>query len=125
MARATRSKPQRGRAAAKAKPAAELVRAFAERGYVRVRAPRTTQQGATSHKGYEVRIPVRDNAAARRLAKLIREVGFRPGKPYTAGTRVVVPVYGRAAVESFARWVRRLDRAKAERIEQKLAASTR
>ncbi len=124
MARAAKAKSTRGKAA-KAKPAAELVRAFSERGYVRVRAPRSSAQGAKSHKGYEVRIPVRDNATVRRLAKMVREVGLRPGKPYTAGRRIVLPIYGRTAVESFARWVRRLNKAKAERIEQKLAAASR
>ncbi len=126
MASAAKARSHRGRVAVtKSKPPAELVRAFSERGYVRVRAPRAAAEGPKSHKGYEVRIPVRDSATARRLAKLVREVGLRPGKPYTAGRRVVLPIYGRVAVESFARWVKRLNRAKAERIEQKLAASTR
>ncbi len=127
-AKAAKRGKQGARQAAKpvGKPNPELVKLFARHGYIRVRTPKPGAAGQQRyHKGYEVRIPVPDKTTARNVAKMLKEIGLRPGKPYQAGKRLVVCVYGRPAAEAFTRWAKRFNREKAARLEEKLAADKR
>lgn len=106
------------------RPDPELVKLFAQHGYIRVRVPKPGAEGKQRYnKGFEVRIPVPDKTTARRVAQMLKDVGLRPGKPYQTGKRLVVCVYGRPAAEAFVRWSKRYNREKAAKLEEKLAAA--
>jgi hypothetical protein len=81
----------------------ELKKRFAERGYVRKPdLDRRTEEGSiTYRKGYEVRLPCDSKAEATRVAKLLRIVELKPGKPFAKGAGFAVPIYGKDAVDWF------------------------
>ena len=83
--------------------ATELRRRFAERGYIRLPdLERREEEGSqTYRKGYEVRLPCDTKTETLRVARLLRIVGLKPGKPFAKGSGFAVPIYGQPAVEWF------------------------
>jgi hypothetical protein len=83
--------------------AVTILRALFKRCAI-VRAPRHERrdEGWKSYKkGHEVRLPV-PHGDARRVVKMVKEVGLRAGKPYRKSSgRTVVPVYGADALRWF------------------------
>ena len=79
-----------------------LAGSFHGSGYVRtVNARLRKKLGQKYKKGYEVRLTARTKTELARLRRMIRTVGFRPGKPYENGSRFVQPIYGKAALDWF------------------------
>ncbi|OHB76189.1 MAG: hypothetical protein A2W31_05805 [Planctomycetes bacterium RBG_16_64_10] len=84
-------------------PARELKSFFERSGYVRL-ADLDRRKELTSRrykKGYEVRIMVWNQDDLRRLRDLLRQVGFKAGRPFRKVNRWAQPVYGKVAVEWF------------------------
>ncbi len=79
----------------------ELLAAFfARNGCVRRPNQRKRRRlGRRYKKGYEVRFLANAEKEHRLLKRLLRELGFKPGKAYVKRTQIVLPVYGKAAVE--------------------------
>lgn len=70
-------------------------------GYARVAdLEKRKQLGSAAYKkGYEVRFVVGTKEELARVRRLLKAAGFDPGKPFLKHTKLVQPVYGRAAVE--------------------------
>ena len=55
---------------------------------------------ATNRHGYEIRLSARPDELAG-LQRLLRRTGFKPGKHFPKGRRLVVPLYGKEQVQRF------------------------
>ena len=55
-------------------------------------------------KGWEVRLTLKTRAELAEARRLLRLVGFSPGRPFDKADQVIQPVYGRLAVEQFLSW---------------------
>ena len=84
------------------KTAAKLAELIPSTGCIRVpNAMRRKREGQAYKMGYEVRLPARTMADLRDLRTLLRDAGFKPGKPYRKGRGFILPLYGRETVERF------------------------
>jgi hypothetical protein len=84
------------------KSIAPLVKLFQLNGYVRVQNKARKQAlGAKYRKGWEVRFVLNTPDEVEQLQQLLRDAGFRPGKPFKKHSRLVQPVYGKAVVDYF------------------------
>ncbi len=84
-----------------------LAARYAQSGCIRAFDPERRQaDGAKYHKGYEVRISVVTALEAERLRVLVERLGLRAGRSYAKHRRVVVPIYGKDAVDYFSRFDR-------------------
>ncbi len=82
-----------------------LARFFRRNAYCRRPDSTRQQKGRRSyHKGWEVRLVLKDEDEVALVCALIRKVGFNPGRPFRKGRKWIVPVYGQEAVESFRAW---------------------
>ena len=82
--------------------AAELAASFEQNGSYRApNQKRRKRDGQAYKKGYEIRLTAGSASDLRRLRALLREVGLSPGKPYRKARRIILPLYGRDAVERF------------------------
>jgi len=86
-------------------PRRELRRYFVRNGYVRVADLERRKELSSKRykKGYEVRIIVMGQEELTRVRELVKQAGFRPGRPFRKALRWAQPVYGKAAVEWFQR----------------------
>ena len=83
-------------------PEGLLRQAFRRSGYVRVaNQTRRKEMGQKYKKGYEVRLVGKTRAELTQIRRLLRRVGFKAGKPFEKHSRIVQPIYGKAAVEWF------------------------
>ena len=85
-------------------PAArQLGRYFRRNGYVRRQnSSRLASEGYERYKkGDEVRLVAETGAELRLIRRLLRELGFKPGRPFRRGRQYRQPVYGRQEVERF------------------------
>jgi hypothetical protein len=83
---------------------ARLVSYFERSGYVRMPQRDRLKEGYRSYKkGWEVRFVVNDERELAELRLLIEGLELVPGNPYNKGARIVQPVYGKQAVELFAK----------------------
>ncbi len=57
--------------------------------------------GQKYKKGYEVRLVVKTWREVMRIRQLLHCVGFKAGRPFKKHSRIVQPIYGKAAVEWF------------------------
>lgn len=81
---------------------AVLRESFDRAGYVRVYDPeRRRSDGQAYKKGFEVRLVAGSESEIRGLQECLVNVGLRPGRPFTKHSKIVLPVYGRRAVEWF------------------------
>jgi len=79
-----------------------LRQAFRRSGYVRVvDKARRKEMGHKYKKGYEVRLVVKTRDELMRMRQLLRRVGFDPATSFLKHSRIVQPIYGKAAVEWF------------------------
>jgi hypothetical protein len=76
---------------------------YRRNGYVRRQdAGRLASEGPQQYKkGEEVRLVARTAAELRVVRRLLREAGFKPGRPFLKGRQYRQPVYGREAVARF------------------------
>jgi hypothetical protein len=82
----------------------ELRKLFRRNGYARVVSLKKRKK-LTSRKykkGYEVRFVLVDEGELERTRRLLGDAGFKPGKEFPKNKRLVVPVYGKTAVQTFA-----------------------
>jgi hypothetical protein len=81
----------------------ELEMHFRRNGYVRRQcAERLAAEGYTGYKkGDEVRLVARSKSELRTIRRLLKQVGFTPGRPFAAGNQWRQPLYGRDAVAQF------------------------
>ncbi len=83
-------------------PESALKRFFQRHGYVRVADLGIREElGRKYKKGYEVRLVAVSRREVAWLRRLLKQVGFKPGKPFQKHSRIVQPIYGRVAVEWF------------------------
>ena len=80
----------------------DLRRIFARGGYVRsADLDKRAIRGSSAYKkGYEVRFVLENATELKAVRRLLRAAGFRPAKPFTKHSKIVQPVYGRAAVDT-------------------------
>ncbi len=99
-----------------------LARFFARNGYVRRQNPRRlAREGYLRYKkGDEVRLTAESQQELARIQQLLRQAGFKPGRPFAKGQQYRQPIYGRGAVERFLRLV-----AEHENAEQGAAPNSR
>lgn len=96
-----------GAAVSRSQAERALARHFLEHsGYVRSQSrDRRTALGSswfrTYKKGWEVRLPVEDEAEAEQLGTWLAAAGYSPGKTWLKGAQLIVPLYGREQVERF------------------------
>jgi|GEM_PF-2529275 len=68
-----------------------------------VRRPSATRQEDDGHtvykKGHEIRFSIETKGDLRELRRCLKAVGLKPGREYVKSNRIIVPVYGRQAVE--------------------------
>ncbi len=76
---------------------------FRRNGYMRV--PDEVRRSVEGHwsykKGYEVRLVARSKAELALIRRLLRQAGFKPGRPFVKGRQLRQPLYGREAVTRF------------------------
>lgn len=84
--------------------AEEKLRAFFRRnGYVREAdlAKRRASGSQSYKKGYEVRLVLESEAELREVARALKVAGIAAGKPFTKHSKLIQPIYGKAAVAWF------------------------
>lgn len=85
------------------KASSHLRMLFERNGYVRLPRPEARQRSRRDYrKGYEVRLVLasRDEVASAQAA--LHVVGLKAGESWPKHSRIVLPVYGKAAIEWFA-----------------------
>ncbi len=102
--------------------AARLVKLFEASGYVRRPDPARQSDYRTYKKGSEVRLVLSSTAELKRAREALRVLGFTPGRPFRKSSRIVLPLYGAAAVRFF---VDQLGAGKARRAAGFSAKGTR
>ncbi len=91
-----------------ARTARKLAGFFHRNGYVRWQNPgRLDAEGHQAYKkGDEVRLVADSRKELAVMRRLLREAGFKPGRPFPKGRQFRQPLYGREAVERFLELVR-------------------
>jgi len=80
-----------------------LITLFQRNGYVRVVDEKHRKEfGQKYKKGYEVRLVANSKEELQIIRRLLKQAGFKPGKPYKKHLQFVQPVYGKSAVDWFA-----------------------
>lgn len=83
---------------------------FRRNGYVRRQnAAARRREGRLYKKGDEVRLVAQSKAELALIRRLLRQAGFRPGRPFAKGRQYRQPLYGR---EQVARFLRRIGAAR-------------
>lgn len=87
---------------AEASVAKQLAFFFRRNGYVRYQnAERLAAEGQRYKKGDEVRLVATSLAELRAIRRLLRQAGFKPGRPFRKAKQYRQPVYGRSVVARF------------------------
>lgn len=82
--------------------AEQLARLFLHSGYVRRLNPeRRRTEGQNYKKGDEVRLVVDSASELAVVRRLLREINFKPGRPFVKGHKYAQPLYGRQVVAQF------------------------
>jgi hypothetical protein len=82
--------------------AAQLKVFFNRNGYYRIPDEKLREKlKAAYKKGYEVRLVAMDYKEYVSIRKLLKELGYAPGKAYSKGNRRIVPLYGKENYEDF------------------------
>jgi hypothetical protein len=102
--------------------AGELLQWFERCGYFRRCDPkRRAREGASYKKGYEIRFVLDSEHSVQTLRQLLAAAGLAAGSPYRKNRRIILPVYGRQAVE----WMASLLPKGRERVRRGFAADGR
>ena len=73
-----------------------LIALVRERGYFRVASAAKRKKRKLKYKrGWETRIPAEDKAEAQTIQQIIRDAGFKPGRPFQKHNQFIVPLYGK------------------------------
>jgi hypothetical protein len=97
------------------RPAARIVKQLAalfdRNGYVRPpAAKRLAGQGyGRFRRGYEFRLTADSQRELQEIRRLLRQAGFKPGRPFAKGHQYRQPVYGREVLERFLNLIGRPD----------------
>lgn len=84
------------------RPEEMLILFFQRNGCVRlVDEKRRKELGQKYKKGYEVRLVANSKEELENIRQLLKQSGFKAGKPYKKHLQFVQPVYGKLAVEWF------------------------
>jgi len=90
--------------------ATSSLRALFERGGY-IRRPdleRLDELGSQQYKkGFEVRLVLHTQTEVRQTKRWLKEVGLGSGNPFAKHTRIILPIYGQAAVDWFERTLRK------------------
>lgn len=80
-----------------------VIRSFRANGYVRMpNLKKRSKAGSQVYKkGYEVRLVADDRAQVKQLQAALRVLGIQPGRVFPKHSKIIVPIYGREAVEYF------------------------
>ncbi|MGH2643111.1 MAG: hypothetical protein ACRDE2_04125 [Chitinophagaceae bacterium] len=82
--------------------AVQLKGFFNRNGYYRIPDEKLREKLKAGYKkGYEVRLVAMDYKEYLSIRKLLKELGYLPGKAYSKGNRRIVPLYGRENYEGF------------------------
>ena len=82
--------------------AQQLVGSFCRNGYVRrLKVDRRRTEGQKYKKGDEVRLVASSPAELATIRRLLRQAGFKAGRPYVQGRQFRLPLYGRQQVARF------------------------
>lgn len=82
--------------------AKQLAEFFGRNGYARFQDPdRREDEGDWYKKGDEVRLVARTRTELATIRRLLKQSGFRLGRPFAKGRQFVQPIYGREAVGRF------------------------
>jgi hypothetical protein len=81
----------------------QLAAFFRRNGYVRRQNEKrlNTEGWSQYKKGDEVRLVVNSQPDLAQVRRLLRQAGFKLGRPFAKGRQTVQPIYGRQAVERF------------------------
>jgi hypothetical protein len=75
---------------------------FVRNGYVRRQNRERLAEGADTYKkGDEIRLVADTRAEVMEIRRLLRQAGFRPGRPFAKANQYRQPLYGREAVKRF------------------------
>jgi len=91
-----------------ASTARKLAKFFHRNGYVRWQdADRLGEEGHQAYKkGDEVRLVADSRKELAEIRRLLKNAGFKPGRPFPKGRQFRQPLYGRDAVDRFLELVR-------------------
>ena len=80
---------------------------FRRNGYARRQnTARKDSEGYGAYKkGDELRFVAGSSDELAAIRRMLKQLGFKPGRPFVKGKQMRQPVYGRAAVERFLSWV--------------------
>jgi hypothetical protein len=89
----------------------ELAQWFQRNGHVRRQnAARVAAEGFGLYKkGDEVRLMARSASELEAMRRLLRQAGFKPGRPFAKGRQLCQPIYGRQQVARFLQLVAEVD----------------
>lgn len=81
----------------------QLTMLFRRNGYARWQDARRVEEDGSQRykKGDEVRLVANAPEELTMIRRLLREAGFRPGRPFVKGLQHRQPIYGREAVRRF------------------------
>lgn len=80
----------------------QLTAFFLRNGYVRRADPeRRATESRKYKKGDEIRLVAESPAELKTIRKLLRTLGFKPGRPHTKSNQWRQPIYGRNEVARF------------------------
>lgn len=60
---------------------------------------RRKKEGQAYKHGYEIRLVVKGKIELKKIQSLLKDLGFKIGKPFEKGLQIVQPVYGKYQVE--------------------------
>lgn len=87
-------------ASAPSSTARQLAAWFDAHGWVQSPPKKPKGKAADSRHGYEVRLTASPREVPG-LVRMLKQAGFKPGKPHAKGNRLRVPLYGREQVARF------------------------
>lgn len=74
---------------------------FQQRGYVRIADEERRAKSAEYKKGWEVRLVAKTESELMVIRDWLKQVDFKPGKPFRKSRRLVQPIYGKKALKWF------------------------
>lgn len=82
-------------------PEVALKQFFLQRGFVRIPDKERRAISVEYKKGWEVRLIIITVTELIVIRRWLGHVGLKPGKPYRRHSRIIQPIYGKAAIKWF------------------------